>query len=188
MLANISGAIIAGGQVEVDQNRQVVQHPDGGVVAEILVDEGDLVASGDILVRLDPTNLDSELAIVESQLFELIARRGRLEAERDGPRSDHVRAELIALAADRPDILDLIDGQARLFTARNASMAKEIEQLQKRRLQIATQVEGINAQQTALDLAARPDPRGTGRPAIAAGSRPGPGQPRAGPATRRGPA
>ena len=42
---NISGAIIASGQIEVDQNRQVVQHPDGGVVDEILVDEGDTVDS-----------------------------------------------------------------------------------------------------------------------------------------------
>ena len=39
-LTNISGAIVASGQIEVDQNRQVVQHPDGGVVSEILVDEG----------------------------------------------------------------------------------------------------------------------------------------------------
>ena len=46
---NISGAIIASGSIEVDQNRQVVQHPDGGVVAEILVDEGDTVTVGDVL-------------------------------------------------------------------------------------------------------------------------------------------
>ena len=57
VMAEISGAIIASGQVEVDQNRQVVQHPDGGVVSEIVVDEGDLVAAGDLLLRLDPTLL-----------------------------------------------------------------------------------------------------------------------------------
>ena len=34
--ANISGAIIAGGLIEVEQNRQIIQHPDGGVVSEIL--------------------------------------------------------------------------------------------------------------------------------------------------------
>ena len=33
---NISGAIIATGRIEVESNRQVVQHPDGGVVDEIL--------------------------------------------------------------------------------------------------------------------------------------------------------
>ena len=151
VMANISGAIIASGQVEVDQNRQVVQHPDGGVVSEIVVDEGDLVAAGDLLLRLDPTLLASELSIVESQLFELTARRGRLEAERDGTDTVTFDAELVALAAERPELQDLIDGQSRLFDARNNSLQKESEQLAKRRTQITTQVDGINAQMASLE-------------------------------------
>ena len=31
-LSNIAGAVVASGQIEVDRNRQAVQHPDGGVV------------------------------------------------------------------------------------------------------------------------------------------------------------
>ncbi|MDJ0631525.1 MAG: HlyD family type I secretion periplasmic adaptor subunit [Rhodobacter sp.] len=151
VFSNISGAIVASGQVEVDQNRQIVQHPDGGVVAEIAVDEGDTVGIGDVLIRLDPTLLQSELAIVESQLFELIARRGRLEAERDGATAIAFEPELMELAASDPDIAGLMDGQSRLFAARNDSLEKETEQLQKRREQIATQVEGIEAQKTSLD-------------------------------------
>ena len=76
----ISGAIVAQGRIEVDQNRQVVQHIDGGTVNEILVDEGDVVKSGDVLIRLDGTDLASELAINESTLYEVMARRGRYEA------------------------------------------------------------------------------------------------------------
>lgn len=151
VMANISGAIIASGQVEVDQNRQVVQHPDGGVVSEILVDEGDMVDAGDLLIRLDPINLKSELAIVESQLFEVTARRGRLEAERDGTDTIGFDAELLTLARERPEILDLIDGQSRLFEARNSSLQREAEQLAKRRSQITTQVDGIDAQKTSLE-------------------------------------
>lgn len=60
-----------------------MQHPDGGVVAEILVDEGDTVENGDVLIRLDPRAEKSELSIIQGQLFELMARRGRLIAERD---------------------------------------------------------------------------------------------------------
>ena len=44
--ASIAGAIIAAGQIEVDRNRQVVQHPDGGVVETISIVEGDRVAAG----------------------------------------------------------------------------------------------------------------------------------------------
>ena len=80
-LTRISGAIIASGRIEVAQNRQVVQHPDGGVVAEIAVKEGARVNAGDTLMTLDPSQHLSELVILEGLLFELIARRGRLEAE-----------------------------------------------------------------------------------------------------------
>jgi len=81
--SNIAGAIVATGRIEVDRNRQVVQHLDGGMVSEILVDEGDTVALGDVLIRLDDQALQSELLITEGQLYELMARRGRLEAEQD---------------------------------------------------------------------------------------------------------
>ena len=63
VLTTLSGAIIAPGQIEVAQNRQVVQHVDGGVVAEILVTEGDEVKSGDVLLRLDGSQLQSEFII-----------------------------------------------------------------------------------------------------------------------------
>jgi HlyD family secretion protein len=146
----ISGAVVASGQVEVDQNRQVVQHPDGGVVQDILVDEGDFVEADQTLIRLDPTNLNSELKIVEGQLFELMARRGRLEAERDGSDTAEFDPLLLEAAASDPKIAAQVDGQRQLLAARAASTAQEIEQLQKRRAQILNQIEGIDAQSAAL--------------------------------------
>ena len=82
--ATLSGAVIAHGKVEVSNNSQVVQHPDGGVVAQIQHRDGDFVSAGDILVRLDDTFLQSELSALDRRLVELSARRARLEAERDG--------------------------------------------------------------------------------------------------------
>jgi HlyD family secretion protein len=151
VMTQISGAVIAGGQIEVDQNRQVVQHPDGGVVEAILVEEGEAVKAGDVLLRLDPTDLQSELSIVESQLFELIARRGRLEAERDDRDTITFDPLLLKTAAARPDVRDLMDGQQRLFEARGASIAQAIEQLDKQQDQISDQITGITAQQRAMD-------------------------------------
>lgn len=147
---NISGAIVASGSIEVDQNRQVVQHPDGGVVAEIVVDEGDTVAEGDILLRLDPTLLQSELTIVEGQYFELVARRARLQAERDGQQQIVFAEELLARADADPEVAELVAGQRNLFMARKDSVQREIDQLSKRSEQIADQVRGIEAQQLAL--------------------------------------
>ena len=146
--ATISGAVIASGRIEVDQNRQVVQHPDGGVVDEIYVNEGDYVEAGALLIRLDASDLRSELSIVESQLFELLARRARLEAERDG--ADTVTFDPLITETASPDIMELRDGQARLFEARRETMNREAEQLLRRREQIANQIDGIRAQQEAL--------------------------------------
>ena len=147
---NISGAIIANGRIEVDQNRQVVQHPDGGVVSDILVDEGSEVQAGDVMIRLDDTQLKSQLAINESQLFELMARRGRLEAERDERTEIEFDELLLEAAKVNPDVPDLIAGQKRLMNARAESTANEIDQLEKRRGQIANQIEGIEAQEVSL--------------------------------------
>ncbi|WP_353346408.1 HlyD family type I secretion periplasmic adaptor subunit [Litorivita sp. NS0012-18] len=146
----ISGAIIAGGQIKVDQNRQVVQHPDGGVVAAVLVKEGQSVAADDVMVRLDDTQLRSRLAITEGQLFELMARRGRLEAERDGRLNADFDPLLIAAGARNGDVAGLISGQMRLLEARALSEAQATEQLQKRRAQIGNQIDGLSAQSEAL--------------------------------------
>jgi len=155
-VSNISGAVVASGQIEVEQNRQIIQHPDGGVVAEILVREGDKVAVGDIVVRLDGTLLRSELTVVEGQLYEVMARRGRLEAERDRATQVSFDARLRAAAAADPSIAELVEGQSRLFEARERSLASEASQLDKQVQQIERQIEGIDAQiasrETQVDL------------------------------------
>lgn len=146
----IAGAIIAPGAIEVEQNRQVVQHLDGGVIQKINVREGDTVSAGDLLVQLDPELLQSELTIVSNQLFELVARRGRLEAERDGLDEITFDPLIVQAAQDSPEAQNLIDGQQRLFEQRRTTLNAEAQQLEKRLGQIASQNDGIQAQQDAL--------------------------------------
>jgi HlyD family secretion protein len=151
VMASISSAVVASGQIVVDRNRQVIQHPDGGVVHEILVKEGDHVTAGDLVIRLDPSLLRSELAIVEGRLVELLARRGRLEAERDEAKDITFAPELLVMAEADQEIDHQLAGQKRLFEARNTSVEQEIEQLRKRRDQLHNQVDGIEAQLSALE-------------------------------------
>ncbi|EKE44207.1 type I secretion membrane fusion protein, HlyD family [Oceaniovalibus guishaninsula JLT2003] len=150
-MTNISGAIIAPGQIRVDRNRQVVQHPDGGVVAAILVDEGDRVEAGQVLIRLDPMLLRSKLATSEAQLYEILARKARLEAERDVADTIAFPAILTDMQQHDAAVRDLLEGQRRLFEAREETVGQSVEQLGTRRAQIARQIEGIEAQQHALD-------------------------------------
>ncbi len=80
---NLSGAVIATGVVAVEGSVKTVQHPTGGVVAELLVKEGQTVAAGDVLLRLDATLPAASQAIVSKSLSQAWARLARLEAERD---------------------------------------------------------------------------------------------------------
>ena len=151
MMTTISGAIVAPGLVQVEQNRQVVQHPDGGVVAEIAVQEAQTVTSGDLLIRLDGAQIKAEQTIVEGQLFDAMARKARLQAERDDLTDLIFPAELTDLAVTRPDVAEQIEGQKRLFVARLETQNAQIDQLGQRLDQIASQSEGIAAQMAAIN-------------------------------------
>lgn len=150
VLTNIAGAIIASGRIEVEQHRQVIQHPDGGVVAKVHVREGDRVEQGQKLIGLEATQLQSQLAVAESQLFEVLARISRLQAERDGTSELLIDLLLAEAAGRQPEVRDLIDGQHRLFLTRLSANAQAIEQLSKRKEQVGNQVNGLEAQKNAL--------------------------------------
>ncbi|MEM9047634.1 MAG: HlyD family type I secretion periplasmic adaptor subunit [Pseudomonadota bacterium] len=148
--ATISGAVVATGQIEVEANRQVIQHPDGGVVGEILVKDGDRVLGGDVLIRLDDTQLQSDLNVAEAQLYEIMARRARLAAERDQSERIEFDAELRGLAGERPDIQALLDGQERQFHVGREARERRVAQLQERQRQTENQIVGIEAQNDAM--------------------------------------
>jgi len=148
--ASIAGAVVAPGRLKVETNQQVVQHPDGGVVAEILVKEGDEVAAGALLIRLDDRLLRGELAIQEGRLYEILARIGRLEAEQDGADAPRFNPELLEVAAERPEVALLVEGQRGLFTARLETARRETEQLRERQVQIGDEIKGSEAQIEAL--------------------------------------
>ncbi|MDW3181158.1 MULTISPECIES: HlyD family type I secretion periplasmic adaptor subunit [unclassified Roseobacter] len=149
--ARIAGAVIASGMIQVESNRQVLQHPQGGVVGALLVKDGDQVAAGDVVLKFDDTQLRSELAIIEGQLFEILARKARLQAERDGLSELPVSEELQELAAEDPAVQALIDGQAQLFEARATSLQQSAEQIIEQIAQAENQIDGASAQLEALE-------------------------------------
>lgn len=144
----IAGAIIANGMIVVENNRQVVQHAEGGVIGEIIARDGDTVKAGDLLVRLDDTLFRSELAVAEHQLIELGARRARLEAERDD--LDFVTFDETLLSSDASD--GQIEGQRKLFEARRETLAKELSQIAERIEQTGNQIDGAGSQLAALEI------------------------------------
>jgi HlyD family secretion protein len=60
----LAGAVIAQGFVVVESDVKKVQHPEGGVVGELNVRDGDHVEAGDVVVRLDATQTKANLGVV----------------------------------------------------------------------------------------------------------------------------
>ena len=148
--ASISGAVIATGQVEVETRDQPVEHIDGGTVGAILVRNGDRVAAGDVLIRLDDAQLRSEAALLEADAAALAARRNRLEAEfGDAPEIDW-DAELARRAETDASVRDILDGELRLFEARRSSREGQAAQLRERIGQTRKQIAGLDAQAEAI--------------------------------------
>ena len=143
VFTTLAGAVIAPGQIEVSQRGQVVQHLDGGLVAAILAQEGEKVAAGDVLLRLDGSALRSELAIIETQVMELSARRARLEAQRDAAVVLTFSSDLTAAAATEGDVAEMIAGQAGLFARQARALAQATELRQSRIDQIESKMQGL---------------------------------------------
>lgn len=148
--ARIAGAVIAMGTVEVEGNRQVVQHPIGGVVTEILARDGDVVKQGDVLLRLEGDTQRAELQTVEGQYFELLARENRLEALRDTRAEITFDPELIDRAKTDASIQALLVAQQGQFDASHDTLTKEQSQLDERSAQIETQIDGLDFQLAAV--------------------------------------
>ena len=146
----ISGAIVSLGRVEVERNRQVVQHQSGGTVAVIAVEEGGMVQAGDALLRLDGRQLKSEKNIIDGLLFELAARRSRLTAERDNVETVTFDDELVVHGGVDPNVAELVLGQMNLFHARRDAAKLEVEKLETRVVQVGNEALGLEAQEIAL--------------------------------------
>jgi HlyD family secretion protein len=146
--AQLSGAVVASGQFVVQSNVKKVQHPAGGIVGELLVEEGDLVQAGDLLIRLDETVLRANLQVVLKQAEELRIRAARLTCERAGCDEPEFPPDLLA-RSDDPDVTQLIAGERALFAARRDARTSVKKRLQQRILQLGKEIEGLEVQKKA---------------------------------------
>lgn len=143
---NLSGAVIATGTLAVEGSVKKIQHPTGGVVAELLVKEGQQVAAGDVLLRLDATLQAASQAIVSKSLNQAWARQARLEAERDNVSEVAVPKELLArMSTDQARVV--MASEQQLFLDRRASREGQKKQLRERVQQLNETIVGHDIQQ-----------------------------------------
>jgi len=146
LTATLDGAVVAAGTVQVEAARKKVQHLEGGIVKEVRVRDGDAVAEGDVLIRLDDTAVGANLRLVQGQSAELTIKRYRLLAERDGADA-FVLPQVIAIHAVDRGLADIVAGQRALFDARRVSRLLEIDLLRQQEVQLRAQIDGLQKQE-----------------------------------------
>lgn len=142
--APIDGASHAPGTVAARSNNKVVQHLEGGIINEILVENGDRVEAGDPLVRLDATQARAELGMVRVQLAAAQAREARLLAERDG--LEQIEFETDISTASPNEVAEMLSHRA-IFQARREARTGRIHMLEQRIDQLRSQLVGLRGQQ-----------------------------------------
>ena len=151
-LAPLDGAAFAPGTVTVKSYKKVVQHLEGGIVADILARDGDLVAAGQPLLILDDTQPKASLEIVNSQYVALRMIESRLVAERDSLETVSYPS---ALALSNASAQQEVAAQNEIFAARKATNEGRIGILEQRVDQLQTQVVGMEAQRETKELLAQ---------------------------------
>lgn len=143
--APLSGAAVAQGVIVVDGNRKVVQHLEGGSIAELAVREGDEVRAGQLLMRLDDLEARALHDVLEAQHFALAAQEARLRAEREGRLTLRFPSALEA-QRHRPAVAEVLERESRIFESGRRALRGQIEVLQHRIAQLEAQIAAYGAQ------------------------------------------
>lgn len=123
--------VAAGGKVIVENDRQVVQHFEGGIVETIHVREGDFVEAGAIVVTLRETASLSNRDQLQTQIAALVAREARLDAVLSGNSAPDFSG-LDAFELDAISRQALLNEERNLFEADRASLQAETALLDQR--------------------------------------------------------
>jgi HlyD family secretion protein/epimerase transport system membrane fusion protein len=118
-LAPIASAVIATGVVSPEGSRKTIQHLEGGIITEILVEDGDLVQAGDHLVILQETQARAAFEVLQGQRQMLAAKLARLLAEQTG--RNKITFPKWLLESKTPGdtgLEEILQAQADLFKAR----------------------------------------------------------------------
>jgi HlyD family type I secretion membrane fusion protein len=120
-IAPLSQAVVAPGEVKVLTQRKVIQHSEGGVIDVILVQDGDSVKKGEVLVVMDRTRAENTFELLQKRYWQTLAALARLDAELKGSRTLHHGAGTQSLqpqAAGGAGLSVFLQHQQKLLDAR----------------------------------------------------------------------
>ncbi|MGB0682166.1 MAG: HlyD family type I secretion periplasmic adaptor subunit [Magnetovibrionaceae bacterium] len=145
LLTELDSAAVAPGVLIVESNRKTVNHLEGGIVSDILVREGDRVEAGDILLRLDPTQAEASLELLNSRRMTALARMSRLEAERDGLETISF-PDALAQAPEGTNLAKQRESEMNIFRSRAESRAGQVSILGQQVAAFEEEIGGLEDQ------------------------------------------
>ncbi len=149
LTTSVDSAVIASAQVTVEARNQPIEHVDGGVVAEVVVADGDRVESGDMLLRFATGQIESEVAAIEIDLAALQARRSRLEAELRQEDFISWDVQLLTLSQESPAVQQILAEEERAFAVR-INLRSQLAELQADRIASVSKTQEATALEAEL--------------------------------------
>jgi protease secretion system membrane fusion protein len=131
-VAPIDAGVHLPGTVKVSGNRKEIKHPSGGVITEILVEEGARVREGDILVRVNPLNTEASLSEAELDYLSSLAEESRLISQRDNLPQIEWSPVVLELKNTDPRMAEYMKVQQNIFESSNNERSGEVRILQQR--------------------------------------------------------
>lgn len=146
MVAPLDGAAHAPGTVTVRSYKKTIQHLEGGIVSDILIQNGSVVSAGDPIMIMDSTQPLAQLEIMTGQLAAQTALEARLIAERD--LLEDVAYPAVLLDGDENEQVEMA-AQNQVFEARKSARDGNTEVLEQRIEQLKSRIIGLQAMKEA---------------------------------------
>jgi HlyD family secretion protein len=143
--APLAGGAVANGVISPDGSRRTIQHHEGGIIAEILVRDGDTVTASTPLLVLEDTQARANHDVLQSQYRQLSATQARLVTEQLGGDRIEFPGDLLA-ASDSAEVREFLDVQRQLFATKREALASRKRVLEQRIRQTRDQIRGLQAQ------------------------------------------
>lgn len=140
-LAPLDEGVPTAAAVTIDTKRKTVQHPIGGIVRQVMVREGQVVAKGDALLRIDDAQALANYEAARNNYLTVRATEGRLAAEQDGLDKIVFHPDLLK-SGDDPTLARVLRNQQQLFQSRRQAQQAENQAFEESMQGLRASIEG----------------------------------------------
>lgn len=148
--APLASAIIAQGSFVATGNNKIIQHLEGGIIKEMMVNEGEMVKEGDVLLKLDPTAALANERAMNLKRLRLEAVIARLRAEAQGDK-DLTIPEIVMKQASDPDVNAIIQSQNVIFRSKQIKLSEQLNLIEKNIRSLEYRFNGYGGQKKSFE-------------------------------------